>query len=357
MNMSDPQVDLASLVSRIELLEERQNLLAKYTVEVKRHLERSIERFNTRPELPMLENLQGAIAQLCEKLALWHEQQNPAWHQPENPFVTWNETFDTDESFNETEAFEMPIQEQKSPSQWGKLEEANSDAQEKTDNWPEVSHDDTTAFPFEVTTLHGTPQQAIATAEFLRQYNEQKRNFIGANLSGVNLTRKFLSYDLNFSQANLSQANLTQANLSGVNLSRANLKNAQLNQASLWQTNLEEATLEQANLTNAMLKEITLEKANLSKANLKGANLSQQVNLNEANLYQANLSQANLRRATLIQANLSQANLSQANLLDTNLEGANLQGAILAGASLYKTNLQGANLQGAILEWSNDSPR
>jgi hypothetical protein len=162
MNMSVSQVDLVSLVSRISLLEERQNLLAKYTVNVKRQLERLIERFNTRAELPMLENLQEAIAQLCEKLTSWQQQQNQ--------FVNWSETldnFEPYESFNGTEAFEMPVQEQEWVHRWVKLEEAEFDADEQTDHWSEVNQQSTIA--------PNGQHKAIATDDFLRQYNDQRR--------------------------------------------------------------------------------------------------------------------------------------------------------------------------------------
>lgn len=152
MNMSVSQVDLVSLVSRISLLEERQNLLAKYTVNVKRHLERLIERFNTRAELPMLENLQEAIAQLCEKLTYWQQQQypdwqqeqHPDWQQEQHPFVDWSETFDTFdtyESLNGIEAFEMPVMDEELANRWVNLEEAECDADEQTNSWPEASRE------------------------------------------------------------------------------------------------------------------------------------------------------------------------------------------------------------------------
>lgn len=62
--MSDPQPDLASLVSRIEKLEKRQYIVAKYAVRVKRRLDSLTEQFNSRPELQQLASLQEEIAQL-----------------------------------------------------------------------------------------------------------------------------------------------------------------------------------------------------------------------------------------------------------------------------------------------------
>jgi hypothetical protein len=230
MNMSVPEVDLVSLVSRISLLEERQNLLAKYTVNVKRQLERLIERFNTRSELPMLENLQEAIAQLCEKLTSWQQQQHPDWQQEQTMarFVDWNGTFDTFDSYeslNGIEPFEMPVMDEELANRWVNLEEAECDADEQTIlGLKRVREYEIASDTAQMTMSPSAASKAIGTGEFLRLYNDQKRDFTGANLSGINLAGKFLSYDLNLSQANLSQAKLAQANLSGVNLSRANLR-------------------------------------------------------------------------------------------------------------------------------------
>ena len=66
--MSDLEQNLAFLVSRISQLEERQNILSKYVIELKRQLDFLREQFNTRPELQQIESFQGALTKLSEEL-------------------------------------------------------------------------------------------------------------------------------------------------------------------------------------------------------------------------------------------------------------------------------------------------
>src|SRR4028118_2108889 len=224
--MSHSQPDLSSLVSRIEQLEKQQYIIARYTVKVKRQLDKLTEQLKTRPELQQLESFQEAIAQLSKELADWQQQRNSA--------NSWNETFDKLESLDQAEAFDTPNEEQ----------EADDFLQE-------------------------SEELGISDEEFLRRYNEEERDFTGINLTGVNLSGKFLGYDLNLTRANLTQAKLAKAIFTGVNLRRANLTGAQLCEASFLNTNLSEANLEKADLHQANFKDTKLERANLSKANLR----------------------------------------------------------------------------------------
>ena len=194
--------------------------------------------------------------------------------------------------------------------------------------------------------------------EFLRRYNEQKRDFTGINLTKLDLTSKNLS-GANFIQANLSGANLTNANLHSAkllhaNLSAANLRQADLRQADLTAASLSKANLIQANLHYANLTAADLSKAKLTKATLystilSGANLTG-VDLVGVNIQNVNLSGADLSGANLCGANLSQnLNLSGVNLTSADLRGANLENANLEKANLKEANLSGANLNGANL--------
>ncbi|MEL6555912.1 MAG: pentapeptide repeat-containing protein [Cyanobacteria bacterium J06621_11] len=72
-----------------------------------------------------------------------------------------------------------------------------------------------------------------------------KSPFIGANLSGANL-----------SNANLSGANLSNVNLSGANLSNANLSGANLSGANLSNTNLSGTKLSRVNLYMSVLRNV-----------------------------------------------------------------------------------------------------
>lgn len=219
--MSHSQPDLSSLVSRIEQLEKQQYIIARYTVKVKRQLDKLTEQLKTRPELQQLESFQEAIAQLSKELADWQQQRTSA--------NSWNETFDKLESLDQANTFDTPNDEQ----------EADDFVQE-------------------------SEELGISDEEFLRRYNEEERDFTGINLTGVNLSGKFLGYDLNLTRANLTEAKLAKAIFTGVNLRRANLTGAQLCEASFLNTNLSEANLEKADLHQANFKDTNLERANLS---------------------------------------------------------------------------------------------
>jgi uncharacterized protein YjbI with pentapeptide repeats len=64
--MTDPQLDVASLVSRIQQLEERQNSTAQYAVRVKRQLDELTEQFNDLQQrfsqLPTLSNSLNSLS-------------------------------------------------------------------------------------------------------------------------------------------------------------------------------------------------------------------------------------------------------------------------------------------------------
>ena len=120
------------------------------------------------------------------------------------------------------------------------------------------------------------------------------------------------------------RADLYNANLSGVDLSYKFLSNANLSGADLSKANLSGADLIEADLSGANLIEADLSGADLIEADLSGADLSY-----------ANLTRANLTRANLSGANLSEAYLYRANLTRANLSGANLSGAIMPDGSIH----------------------
>ena len=92
----------------------------------------------------------------------------------------------------------------------------------------------------------------------------QRRNLVGANLSGCNLTGANLS-ECNLTGANLSGCNLTGANLIGANLSDANRFGADVNCANLRGADLTVATLSGANLT------LAFRRPGISRIQLEGA--------------------------------------------------------------------------------------
>ena len=88
-------------------------------------------------------------------------------------------------------------------------------------------------------------------SELLREYENGRRDFSGANLRDAILKRTDLS-DANLRGANLQGANLSDAILKRANLQGANLRDADLTGSNLRGAILEGAMLESANLEDAV---------------------------------------------------------------------------------------------------------
>ena len=106
----------------------------------------------------------------------------------------------------------------------------------------------------------------------IKQYQDGKRNFCGANLI----------------KADLTEADLRRADLSRAYLRCADLTGAKLNGADLRWADLREAELRGANLSGAKLSGADMSEADLHGANLTGAYL------HGANLIGADLSRVNM---------------------------------------------------------------
>ena len=155
--MADPELDLASLTSRIEQLEKQQETVAKYAVKIKRQLDNLTEQFNTRPELQQMESLQEVITNLSEAIAALHQQQNPQFSATEMAEVSFTD-------LNEAEEIED--------------------------------------FALE------SPSTTVSAEEFCRRVDEGERDFTGINLAEVDLTGQHFPSGLNLSQANLTKTKL-----------------------------------------------------------------------------------------------------------------------------------------------------
>ena len=92
---------------------------------------------------------------------------------------------------------------------------------------------------------------------------------------------------------------------------------------------------------------------NLAGADLRGKNLAPGVNLSNANLNKANLNGVNWQNISLCRATLKEANMSNAYFGSTNFSDANLSMANLSQANLYSANLTQANLVNANLSQAN----
>ncbi|HEY9834703.1 MAG TPA: hypothetical protein V6D26_29395, partial [Stenomitos sp.] len=62
--MTEQNIELASLLARLEQLEQEQIVVKKYVKGIKRELDKLTEQFNARPELVRLESSEREIADL-----------------------------------------------------------------------------------------------------------------------------------------------------------------------------------------------------------------------------------------------------------------------------------------------------
>lgn len=192
-------------------------------------------------------------------------------------------------------------------------------------------------------------------------------NFMGADLAGMDLSRKDLAGAI-LVEADLRDADLTGANLEGADLTGADLTGASLGEAYMRGADLSWASLtgayvREADLGDAIMVGADLSHADLTRAYLRGADLSGSIlfgaylvgaDLGDAimvgaDLESANLARAYLRGAVLSHADLTEAYLRGADLGKSFLDGANLREATLVGTSMPDAMLLEADLRGALM--------
>jgi uncharacterized protein YjbI with pentapeptide repeats len=144
----------------------------------------------------------------------------------------------------------------------------------------------------------------------LHAYDKGDRQFIGIDLSGLNLFEADLR-NIELQGSCLNHLYAPYSNFSLGNLRSVTLIQAELGDSSFYGTDLRQAVLREIGLGRADLRTADLQGANLQGANLQGADL-RQANLTAANLEGANLTGANLEGAILANANLSRCNLFRA---------------------------------------------
>lgn len=81
--MSQIESDLSALVAKVSQLEKQQATLKKYVVKLKHTLDEQIEKFNHRPEIQYIENLQENFATLNPQLDELFALSNPITPNPE----------------------------------------------------------------------------------------------------------------------------------------------------------------------------------------------------------------------------------------------------------------------------------
>jgi len=202
--MSDTQQELASLISKIEQLEERQNITAKYAVVVKRQLEEMTKKFNNlqqrfEQQSSLRNGLNGAKATdglvLSEVTSVASVIDGGESIMPNNlinltgvmltPPVVAEVKADADKSNSaevnvNSDVIETNLAVEIATAQQEEFSKAFSDEEFKVER-----------IVWLFNRIHAAEKQSLETPidaqEFWRRYKEGKRDFTGMNLAGMNL--------------------------------------------------------------------------------------------------------------------------------------------------------------------------
>ena len=277
MNISDTELDLASLLSSIEQLEAEQNLRKQNIIWLKRYLDKFKQEFNTRPEVQQIESLQQGMAQLSAQVTELQQRLNQLptlSNSLDNTQITKVSTafvnFDNPEStmFNRrrvrrSSSLPSPLIQQPTEALVQTVAmTVNTDAAKNEQHIDADTQEQQTVtalsdeeFKVErmmllLDRIYAVEEESqgklVSAEEFLSRYNAGQRDFTGINLAGVNLSGKKF-FPINLSKANLKKANLRKTNLNGSNLRQANLNESNLSGADLaGGVNLSEANLSRA---------------------------------------------------------------------------------------------------------------
>jgi uncharacterized protein YjbI with pentapeptide repeats len=272
-----------------------------------------------------------------------------------------------------------------------------------------TAHSQDPAFPL---SKEGSESARAALLAELREEARERRDFTGADLSGLDLTGANLEWlflekvDLtganlrgaNLKNAVLAHAKLDGADLSDADLTRANLGHARLEGCDLRGAKLDEAILHEATFRGSKLCRARLNKANTFEVDFGGCDFSESEAQNLF-FYKVKLAKASFRGSKLNlcafvecdatgidaansdfsqsvflmstaddstfegsavenfrivlssfqRANFAGARMPGSNLRAAKLAGANLSGVNLRRSDLSQADLTGANLEGALL--------
>jgi len=218
-HMTEPQLDVASLVSRIQQLEERQNSTAQYAVRVKRQLDELTEQFND------LQQRFSQLPSLSNSLNSVDTTNAPTESAVLDDADVVKQFFERVDQQERQEAIASTASSQNSELLGNPAEVEVDQVQETDTTAPEES---TTAFNDQEYKLERvmwllnriyaaekeTQEIPISAEEFLEQCKKREKNFTGINLARANLRGQSLNYFINLNNANLKEAQLCRANAS-----------------------------------------------------------------------------------------------------------------------------------------------
>ena len=323
--MANFQQDISSLIARIEQLEERQNITAKYAVNVKRQLDQLSEQFNElqqhfEQQSTLINGLNGSKPTngLVSSEAIVVESAADSGKSimlNNSTTVMLTQPIEVEVKVDEIDSNKINTLTPQEPRLAVFSDEGFKIA--RMTQLIDAFGDMLLLKAYLAEEKNQAQETPISAGEFLKQYDKGKRDFTGVNLAGANLNQFVTQASW---EGNLAKANYTgnwsskqNLNFSGAKLNNANLSGAYLYKANLRGANLSGTNLSGANLLSANLSGANLKGADLSNANLSSANLNE-ANLNDAYLYKAKLYEAKLEKATLKRANLRQANLNETSL-------------------------------------------
>ncbi|MHC5726824.1 MAG: pentapeptide repeat-containing protein, partial [Nostoc sp.] len=257
MNISDSELDLVSLASRIEQIEEEQNLRKQNIAWLKRYFDEIKQEFNNRTELQQIQSMQEALAHLTAQVADLQQHLNLSSNLSNG--LNNNHTIDAsikETIIDDTEIVKQFVESVEKPEKQLACVDViaiseNIDIAETEPDEPiNVAEEQPqlerafSAQEFQIERIMWLVNRIYAgeepsheipvdVEEFLRRYDGGQRDFTGINLAEVNLSGTSLSIEVNLSQANLSGANLCSVRWESLNLSGANLRGAKLCEARL----------------------------------------------------------------------------------------------------------------------------
>lgn len=245
VNMADSEQDLASLISKIEQLEERQNITAKYSVGVKRQLDELTEKFNNRQhrfdqQAALSSDLNGnkptnglvAIASAAVE-SLTDGVESIMLNNSTDVMLITPVEVNVDGDEIDRDEIDVAAKQERNVT-------AFSDEEFKRSRMTQLlgAYGDWLLLKAYLAEEKSQDTPVIAE-EFWRRIKQGELDFTGVNLAGVNLSGR-----------QLTTVNLSKANLSGANLSR-------INGANLKDANLDGAILKNANLSGAIMPDGT----------------------------------------------------------------------------------------------------
>lgn len=221
---------------------------------------------------------------------------------------------------------------------WKGLESQNQNSE--TQQGDTTQNSDTTAknAPPETTQNSGGK---LTQQEFDQQIASGRRDFSGADLSGLNLSNKDL-VGLDFSGANFNRTLFINAKIHASNFTGADFELAIASNASFIASNLTDANMKGIFANGTEFTGTKFNGADLSNASFMNTNIVACDFGESTQLTGADFTNAQLMNTQLTNMDLSHVNFTSANMLSSDLSGSKLINTMLNAANLMSANFTNA---------------